>query len=370
MKNFDVAVIGGGVVGLSAAYGLVKKNVSVAVLDEGDIAFRASRSNFGLVWFQGKGEDFHAYSRLSRQATRDWSLFANELEHDSGVRIDYNQAGGLSLCVGDAEAEKRRRQIDSLKKQWGEEGYECEFLPRSELEGLFKHLKLAHSVQTATYCPHDGQVNPLFLMSALHKSFVSSGGHYFSGNKVKNITPTSGSCFQLQTDKGMIECSRLLLAAGLGIKELGPKVGLDVPVYPNRGQILVTQRAEKLFPFPMNGFRQTEEGSVLLGYSNEDVGFNDQTSIQVTSQIAKKATEVFPQLANLRLVRTWAGLRILSPDNYPIYEQSKRYPGAYVATCHSGITLASLHRDVLPDWILSGEASCYFKQFGLGRFSV
>lgn len=370
LKSFDVAVVGGGVVGLAAAYGLVKKNVSVAVLDEGDIAFRASRSNFGLVWFQGKGGDFHAYSKLTRTAVKDWGSFANELEHDSGIGIDYNQSGGLSLCIGEVEAEKRKKLIGGLKNQWGEKAYECDFLTRSELEGLFKNLRLGDSVQTATYCPDDGHVNPLFLMCALHKSFVLSGGHYFSDSKVKDIKPTSDSCFQLYTDAGMIECNRLFLAAGLGIKGLGLKVGLDVPIRPNRGQILATQRVEKLFPLPMSGFRQTEEGSILLGYSNENAGFDDQTSLQITSYIARKATTVFPQLSNLRLVRTWAGLRILTPDHYPIYEESTQYPGAFIATCHSGITLASAHKDLLPDWILSGVTAPSIEQFELGRFRV
>ncbi len=370
MKHFDVVVIGGGVVGLSAAYGLVKKKVSVAVFDEGDVAFRASRSNFGLVWFQGKGEGSQDYVHLMRQSTQQWKLFVEELEGDSGTNVDYRQTGGLSLCIGEAAAEQRKKQIDNLKKQSGDEDYECEFLSRSELEGLFYPLKLGVKVQTASYSPRDGHVNPLFLMFALYKSFVSLGGHYYGDSKVTDIVPVSGNGFELRTNAGIIGCDRLLLSAGLGLQSLGPKVGLDIPVYPERGQILVTQRAEKLFPLPMSGFRQSEEGTVLLGFSNEDAGFDDQTSIQVTAKIAKKATTVFPQLSNLRLVRTWAGLRIQSADKYPVYAESKRYPGAYAATCHSGITLASLHTNLLPDWILTGEVPSCIKQFGLERFNV
>ena len=369
MKHFDVLVVGGGVVGLSAAYGMCKEHHSIGVLDEGDGAYRASRSNFGLVWFQGKGVGAPEYSSLSKQATQYWPNFSNTLESVAGRKVDYKKSGGLNLCIGVEAAEKRKMAIEQLRNESETGSYDCEFLDRIELEDIFGNLKLGDAVQTATYSSEDGHVNPLFLMHALHKAFLALGGTYIGNSRVIDIRPIPGGGFEVVTDKEKIGCTKLLLAAGLSLKTLGQKVGLDIPIHPERGQILVTQRAEKLFPLPMSGFRQSVEGSILLGYSNEDI-INDHTSVDVTTTIANKAVTVFPQLAKLRLVRTWAGLRVLSPDHNPIYAESKTYPGAYAATCHSGITLASIHEQILPDWILSGKKHEAIEAFSVERFYV
>lgn len=370
MRHYDIVVVGGGVVGLASAYGLAQRHARVAVLDEADVAFRASRSNFGLVWFQGKGLGNPAYVQLLALSIREWAGFAGELRESSGIDPDYRQPGGLSLCVDEAAAERRRVLIDALQKQPGSNGYRCEFLARAELEQLFHPLRLADEVRTASYCAADSHVNPLHLVLAMQKRLVDLGGRYHGGHTVRDIVRTTHGGFELRTDHGRVGCERLVLAAGLGVSELAQKIGLDVPIRPERGQIIVTQRAQPLFPLPMNGFRQTQEGSILLGYSKEDVGLDDATSIPVTARIASNALRVFPQLAALRVVRTWAGLRTQSPDSYPIYASSSDCPGAYAVTCHSGITLTAAHARVIPQWVLDGGTPECIREFGSERFGV
>lgn len=370
MKHYDIVVVGGGVVGLASAYGLARRHARVAVLDEADVAFRASRSNFGLVWFQGKGLGNQAYVRLLALSMKEWGDFATELHHSSGIDPDYRRPGGLNLCVGEAATERRKAHIDALQKQQNAEGYRCEFLSRAELERMFQPLRLSDEVRTASYCAADGHVNPLYLALAMQKRLVELGGHYHGGHTVRNIVRVASGGFELRTDRGAIGCERLVLAAGLGVGELARQIGLNIPLRPERGQIIVTQRAQPLFPLPMNGFRQTQEGSILLGYSKEDVGLNDTTSIPVIAQIANNALKAFPQLAALRVVRTWAGLRTQSPDSYPIYAASSDCPGAYAVTCHSGITLTAAHAKVIPQWVLDGGTPESIREFGPERFSV
>ncbi|MEO8442932.1 MAG: FAD-dependent oxidoreductase, partial [Betaproteobacteria bacterium] len=85
MSRFDSLVIGGGLVGSAVAYGLARRGLKVALLDEGDVAFRASRGNFGLVWVQSKGLGVPEYQRWSRQSSALWDDFAVELKQESGV---------------------------------------------------------------------------------------------------------------------------------------------------------------------------------------------------------------------------------------------------------------------------------------------
>jgi glycine/D-amino acid oxidase-like deaminating enzyme len=161
---------------------------------------------------------------------------------------------------------------------------------------------------------------------------------------------------------------RIVLAAGLGNRALAPQVGLHAPVAPNRGQVLVSERVAPFLHYPTINVRQTDEGSVQFGDSMEEVGFNDFTTTDVLSTIARRGVRAFPVLKDVRLVRMWAALRVYSPDGFPIYEQSSQYPGAFVVTCHSGVTLAAAHALRIAPWIAGGAMPDELVAFPGGRF--
>lgn len=93
----DFAIIGGGIVGLSVAHGLLKQGCSVICIDGSDTDFRASRGNFGLVWVQGKGIRAPFYAAWTQNAARIYPDFVSELSQETGVQINYNQAGGMNI---------------------------------------------------------------------------------------------------------------------------------------------------------------------------------------------------------------------------------------------------------------------------------
>ena len=106
----------------------------------------------------------------------------------------------------------------------------------------------------------------------------------------------------------------------------------------------------------------------MLGDSQEDVGFDTTTRIAVLKNIADRNTKIFPALKDISIVRTWAALRVMSPDGFPIYEQSERFAGAFAATCHSGVTLAGAHALALAPAILRGTLPSSLAAFGSARF--
>lgn len=147
-------------------------------------------------------------------------------------------------------------------------------------------------------------------------------------------------------------------------------VGLSAPVRPERGHVIVTEKTAPFLKFPVGYIRQTDEGGVMIGDSFEDAGFDTTVRPGVTSTIAERAVRVFPLLGKLNVVRTWAALRVLSPDGFPIYEQSVTMPGAFVATCHSGVTLAANHALALAPHIAAGKLPEEFDVFSARRFDV
>ncbi len=93
MRRFDAIVVGGGLVGTAIGYGLVREGLKVALVDEGDVAYRASRGNFGLVWVQSKGLGAPHYQRWTRRSAQEWPALAAELGERTGVAIGLEQNG-------------------------------------------------------------------------------------------------------------------------------------------------------------------------------------------------------------------------------------------------------------------------------------
>jgi glycine/D-amino acid oxidase-like deaminating enzyme len=366
-SEWDVLVIGGGMVGMAVAYGLAKQGERVALLDEGDDAYRASRGNFGLVWVQGKGLENPDYSRWTIGSATAWPAFANELEARTGVYPDLSQPGGLSICLNDRELSDRANRLSVLREKLGGV-YPFEVLNARQVKEMIPQV--GPTVAGAIYCPLDGHASPLRLLHALVKGFESAKGQLISGVRVSAIDTLSGGGFKVHTNREIFSTKRVVLSAGLGNRDLAPLVGLKAPVAPNRGQILVTERVQPFLNYPTLHVRQTNEGVVQIGDSQEDVGLDDQTTLAQLSRIALRAQLAFPLLEHVNIVRSWGALRVMSPDGFPIYQASTESPGAFVVTCHSGVTLAAQHAGALASWILGAQQPAETISFNAERFDV
>ena len=108
----------------------------------------------------------------------------------------------------------------------------------------------------------------------------------------------------------------------------------------------------------------------MIGDSKEETGFEDWTTPQIMKELAIRAVTTFPILRDVPIVRTWTGLRVMSPDGFPIYQQSESCPGAFVCCVHSGVTLAATHAGPLADAIVSGTLPDPLQPFNADRFDV
>lgn len=365
--DIENAIIGGGVVGLSLAYGLLKRGRGVTVFDEGDDAFRASRGNFGLVWVQGKGLGAPDYARWTRRSAEAWHGFAEELRAASGHDLALSQEGGYDFYFDEESLAQRVAQYEALKAELGGD-YPFDVLGHNALKR--EEPGIGPEVAGAILHHADGHVNPLLLLKALAGEVRRAGGHVRSNCKIVSVEPSSGE-FRLTSEFGSIfGAARVVLTAGLGAAELGPKLGFKAPVRPQRGQVLITEKLPKMMNRPSGIIRQVNEGGVQIGDSKEEVGLDDRETLETTSQIAARAIRVYPALRKANLLRSWGALRIMSPDGLPIYQKSETVPGAYLVTCHSGITLAAAHAMFLPDWLDGGESAPNLEAFSENRFTV
>jgi glycine/D-amino acid oxidase-like deaminating enzyme len=215
-----------------------------------------------------------------------------------------------------------------------------EMLSASEVKKMLPLI--GPEVSGGSFCPLDGQVNSLRTFRALHTGFRQFGIDYFPERPVSAIAHSGGE-FRLATPKDEIHAGKIVLAAGNANQTLAPMVGLSAPMGPTRGQIVVTERTMPFLPHPLTTIRQTDEGTVMIGDSKEDELDDRALKHSVSAVMADRAQRTFPHLARLNVVRSWAGIRVMPQDGFPIYDQSESHPGAFVACCHSGVTLASNH---------------------------
>ena len=367
MQRFDAIVIGGGLVGSAIAYGLARAGLKPALIDEGDVAFRASRGNFGLVWVQSKGIGAPHYQRWTRLSSDEWPSLAAELRAGTGIDVGHERPGGVHLCLSEEELAERAARMEQMRAEAGNFGFEYRMLDPGELRRMLPGV--GDAVVGASWTPYDGHANSLYLLHALHKGFVAGGGTYIP-NRTVDYAGVAPNDFRLGSGAEQISAPRIVLAAGLGNAKLAQLFGLSAPVRPQRGQILVTERAHRVFEMPTTTVRQTVEGGIMIGDSMEDVGFDTTQRPDVMATMARRAVLSFPFLAELQVVRAWAALRVMPPDGTPIYDESEKFPGAFTANCHSGVTLAGAHANAFAPMVAAGALDPVMAPFSAKRFDV
>jgi glycine/D-amino acid oxidase-like deaminating enzyme len=248
--------------------------------------------------------------------------------------------------------------------------YQTEMWSRAELERELRGITLGPEVVGASWNPHDGAVDPLRLMQALRLALKSVGVAVHCAPPITQVR-RQGQAFTAQAGSQTWHGAKLVLSAGLGNATLAPQLGLHGDVRPDRGQILVTERVPWRLSLPANGLRQTPDGTILIGATKE----GPLLDLQVTQPLraagmARRAVRIVPALRQVRVVRSWAGLRTMSADSAPVYSASPEVPGATAINCHSGITLASVHASVVADWLRDGSHDEAIAPFTPRRFDV
>jgi glycine/D-amino acid oxidase-like deaminating enzyme len=362
----EVIVIGGGLVGGSVAYGLSRQGLNTLVLDGGDRPFRASRGNFGLVWVQSKGWNYAPYAQWCQQAANLWPEFDRELTELSGESLSYQRSGGFHFCLNEDEWCQRETMLNAVKEHTGGQ-FDYEMLDHARVKEMIPQI--SDSVIGASFSSQDGHVDPLYLLHALHQGMSHNKVDYRANQSVNHIEHRNNE-FLVTSNGQTYNSAKIVLCAGLGNDRLGKMVNMDIPVLVDRGEVMITERLKPFLKWPTLHVRQTGVGTVQIGDSHEDVGLDDGTDPFILKKIAQRAVSMFPILSQVKLVRAWGALRVLTPDHNPIYQHSELCPGAYAVTCHSGVTLAAAHAGPISQWISGTSDTTLINQFSTDRFNV
>lgn len=368
-QTAEVVVIGGGINGLSTAYNLARLGCRDVVLIEQGYLASGSTGRCGAGVREQWGTEMNC--RLAKASIKMFEHLNEELEYDGD--IEFKQKGYLILAHTEKEYEQFKKNV-ALQNSLGIPSELVtperakEIVPMLDIEGLL----------AATYCPEDGHINPFKTVEAYARAARRFGVRIETYTRVTGIKKEGDRITGVVTDRGEIDAPVLVNTAGAYANPIGKMVGLDLPVYPERHQILVTEPVEPIQdPMVMSFSRrfycqQTPHGSFIMGMGdpNEPKDFDLGHSWQFLKEMSRTITHHLPAMAGLRVVRQWAGLYENSPDRQPIIGGAPGLPGFYMAIGFSGhgFMLGPMAGKVLAEMILGMSTSIDVNMLDLGRF--
>lgn len=357
-------VVGAGVIGAACARALAQAGIAVTVLERGAAASGTSAACEGnlLVSDKSPGPELE----LALFSTRRWGVVAAELADELGAgfpSIEYDRKGGLVVCCAAAGA----AALQELGDRQRAGGVLVEQLHPADARVL--EPDLTADVVAAAYYPQDAQLQPTAATEALLASARRAGAQVFTGEAV--IGPrrrADGTLCGVATRSGGYDADIVVNCAGPWAGAVATSLGVELPVLPRRGMILVTTRMPPRIRHKVYGddyvnatqsadamlqtstvVESTAAGTVLIGSSRERVGLDPRTDMAVAAQIARKAVALFPFLAETTVLRSYAGFRPYMPDHLPVIGPDSRLPGLYHVAGHegAGIGLSIASADLL-----------------------
>lgn len=382
---YDTIIIGGGVIGASIAYFLSRSGQKVAVLERGTLAGGSSSRCDGDV--QNVDSKPGLATRFSGASMEMFPDIVSRLDFD----VHYEKSGSLFVFETEAEAESGRKLVAEKLAL----GIRLRYLDAYEVHQLEPNL--AADMVGGIHAEDDAQVDPMLLTFALADKARQQGAEVCIFQEVKQIERRDGT-FLVTTTGNAYRAPNVVIAAGVWSPFLGDMLGIDIPIKPRQGQLLVTENVSGVVHHPVTeyGYIMTKYAgsdyhrdvppeveqygiamlveprhgrNMLIGSSRRFAGYDDRNDYETVRWMARRACRFFPALRDVNMIRTYAGLRPYTADQMPFLSRTDM-DGLYVAAGHegAGITLSLITGKFMEEMI-GGRPTCFEEaSFALGRF--
>jgi sarcosine oxidase subunit beta len=368
----SVVVIGGGINGTSIAYHLAKFGAKDVVLLERDYLAAGSTGRCGAGVREQWGTEMNC--RLAQASIKMFERMNAELEYDDD--IEFKQKGYLILAHTEKEHEQFKKNIELQHSL----GIPSEMVTPERAKEIVPHLNI-EGLLAATYCPEDGHINPFKAVDAYAKAARRLGVEINTGVEVTGVRVVDGHIAGVETTKGNIDTPVVVNAAGPYSKLIGRMAGVELPVYSERHQILVTEPCAPLQdPMVMSFSRsfyvqQSPHGSFIMGVGDPNEprdAYETGHTWQFLEHMAKSIAFHLPLVGNLRIVRQWSGMYNLTPDRQPILGPVDGLDGYHQAIGFSGhgFMLGPVTGQLIAQEILDLPLSMPISQLHLNRIAA
>lgn len=348
MVEYDVIIIGAGSVGVPTALATANDGLKTLVIDSlpsvaqadnkhaiGGI--RATHSHKGKIWLCQRSIDIFS----------TW-------EEKFGDDIWWHQ-GGYTFVAYKEEQEKLLKDTVKLQKSYG---LNINYVNAEKIKEIIPGIN-ENELLGGTYSPEDGNASPLLALHAFYRHSKSNGAEYLFNETVVDISTKKNKVLEIKTTKGRYKTNYVINAAGAHAKDLGKKVGINIPLEPESHEAGITEPVKKFFSTmvvdirpcadPRFGdsknyyFYQNKEGKILFCLTpNPNIsGIDRRETSSFLPQISKRMIQLLPRLKNIKIRRTWRGLYPMTLDGNPIIGKVDEIEGYInaVGMCGQGFML-------------------------------
>jgi glycine oxidase len=370
VKNYDIVIAGGGIMGGSIAFELAKHKLNVAVLDRQELMHEASWAAAGML---SPAPDCPAAIPLVPLGSASLAIypkFVDAIEDTSGTRTGF-RTGGAVMVISHGNANEEVSKLIALHRGLG---LACEALPLDKARIM--EPALGKEALAAAFLPEECSIEPRPLGAAVLAAAVSAGANVMPKTEVVSLALDGKKCVGVKTANGeTIHAAQVVLAAGCWSSQI-VNAASYAPTVPLRGQMIALRHSGT----PIRNVLRSERGyivprgrmspqTVILGSTIENAGYEKRVTSGGLEKILAAANALVPELARAEVIETWSGLRPGTPDQLPILGPAD-INGLVFATGHyrNGILLAPITARLVGEWVMQKQISMDCEMFSPLRF--
>lgn len=332
----DVVIVGGGVIGLTAAWELAQQGAAVTVLDQAGIGTEASWAGAGMI----PPAELHASPFANQLAARSrqlWPALSAQLRELTGIDNGFRACGALLIdhpgCPRNANDTARWQSLH-VRAAW-----------QSSAELLRAEPSLASHINGAVHLPEFAQVRNPRHLRALRAACEVKNVRFETGQQVIAFTTSQDRILAARTSTHSFAGDRFVLAAGAWSTALLQMLGIAIEIIPVRGQMLLLRTPQPVLTHVVDAGSKylvpRDDGRLLVGATEERAGFEKVTTEAGLNSLLEFAKEVIPALQTAEVESSWAGLRPQAVASDPIIRRSEEWPNLSIATGHFRAGLSS-----------------------------
>ena len=367
MKHHDIAVVGLGIVGASAAYAATRAGARVVALDAGVAGEGTSGTSF--AWLNSVRKEPEAYHRLNAEGMAAHRELAREL----GAAAGHHEGGSLEWATADEAERELRARVERLAGR----GYPAAFLARERVSAMEPALVVPDAVREVAFYAADGWLDAPRLIRALLAAASARGADVRERTPVRSLRVRARH-MQMVVADGEVIAGSVLICVGASTHELLLPLGISIPVGRVPGLLVVTsppaQSLRRVVHAPGVHLRPDAGGGLVLGADDVDAPAAEARSASRLDELAalllERAGRVMPAARGVKVVDRRVGVRPMPADRHTIAGRIPGLDNAWVIATHSGVTLGPLLGRLLSDEILGGVSDATLAPFRPERFAL
>jgi len=368
MGAFDVAIAGGGIIGLSTAFELANAGFRVIVFDCREPGRESSWAAAGMLAPVPESPGSGTLVALEKASYSLYSQFIARVQESSGKSTSFAREGALETFSGDsADADRNKFVVEHHRHGLLAEAISPEAARKME-------SALGSSARAVAWLRDEATVDPRLLLEAITSAIVNRGVQLRANCAVSSLLIEDGRCAGVISGGQRVPARYVVIAAGCFSRDLCDRAARYAPTRPVRGQMIAFRhrdvRITRVLRSQAGYLVPRADGRIIAGSTLEDVGFTKAVTPEGLQEILSAAIQLAPELANAEILDTWCGLRPGTTDDLPLIGPTD-IEGLLVATGHyrNGILLAPITAKLIREWITSVTPSLDVADFSPLRFS-